>query len=88
MLFGVEEVTSGPVTISLQPGDNAASPEGSGGLVHEWDSAVDNGAGSKGVGGCGVGSFDDNDRTSVVWTFVTKTASALISVCSGRPGFK
>ena len=69
-------------------GDDAAPAEGSAGLKHKWDPAVDEGAGTKGAGGCVAGLFDGKDRISVVCTSIAKTASVIMSVFNGRPGCK
>ena len=68
--------------------NDAASAEGSAGLKHESDPVVDEGAGTKGAGGCVAGIFDGNDRISVVCTSISKTASMIMSVFIGWPGYK
>ena len=73
---------------SLLTANDAASAEGSAGLGHEWDPVVDEGAGTKGAGGCVAGLFDGNDRISVVCTSIAKGTSMIMSVFSGRPGYK
>ena len=75
------------VPLLLTPND-AASAEGSAGLMHESDPAVDKGAGTKGAGNFVAGLFDGNDRISVVCTSVAQTASVIMSVFSGWPGYK
>ena len=88
MRFGLEEATAGLVRPLLMTANDAASAEGSAGLKHKWDPAVDEGAGTKGPGGCVAGLFDGNDRVSVVCTSVAKTASVIMPIFSGRPGYK
>ena len=68
--------------------NDADSAEGSAGLKHESDPVVDEGAGTKGAGGCVTCLLDGNDRISVVCTSVAKTASVTVSVFSARPGYK
>ena len=86
MRFGLEEATAGLARpLLLTDNDAAGSAEGSAGLKHEWD---DEGAGTKGAGGCVAGLFDGNDRVSVVCTSVAKTASVIMPIFSGRPGYK
>ena len=81
-------LTAWLVRPSLLTGDDAPSAEGSAGLKHEWDPVVDEGTGTKGAGGCVAGLFDGNDRVSVVCTSVAKTASVIMPIFSGRPGYK
>ena len=88
MPLGLDKATNWFTRPSLQPGDDAASPEGSAGFMHELDPAVDEGAETYGAGGCGTCSFDDNDRISAVCTSTAKTESAITSALSGRPGFE
>ena len=85
MRFDLKEAAAGRVRPLLRTVNDATSAEGSAGLKHEWD---DEGAGTKGAGGCVAGLFDGNDRISVVCTSVAKTASAIMSIFSGRPGYK
>ena len=88
MRFDLEQVTVGLAIPSLLTFNDAASAEGSAGLKHEWDPVIDQGAGTKGAGGCVAGLFDGNDRISVVCTSVAKTASVIMSVFSCWPGYK
>ena len=88
MRFDLEEATAGLARPLLLTDNDAAFAEGSAGLKHEWDPVVDEGTGTKGAGGCVANLFDSNDRISVVCTSIAKTASAIMSVFSGRPGCK
>ena len=88
MPLGLVKATDWFTRPSLQPGDDAASPEGSAGFMHDLDPAVDEGAGTKAAGGCGACSFDNNDRISAVCKSLAETASAIISAVTGRPGFE
>ena len=72
----------------LTANDAAGSAEGSAGLGHEWDPVVDEGTGTEGAGGCVANLFDGKDRISVICTSIAKTASVIVSVSSGRPGYK
>ena len=85
---GLEEATAGFVRPLLLTANDADSAEGSAGLKHESDPVVDEGAGTKGAGGCVAGLFDGDDRISVVCTSVAQTASVIVSVFRGRPGYK
>ena len=85
MRFGLEEATAGLVRPLLLTDNDAPSAEGPAGFKHEWD---DEGAGTKRPGGCVAGLFDGNDRVSVVCTSVAKTASVIMPIFSGRPGYK
>ena len=85
MRFGLEEAAAGLVRPLLLTANDAAFAEGSAGLKHESDPAIDEGAGTKGAGGCVAGLFDSNDRISVVCTSIARAASVIMSVFNGRP---
>ena len=87
MHFGFEEATAGFVIPLLLTPNDTASAEGSAGLKHEWDPAVDKGAGTKGAGCCVVGLLDGNDRVSVSCTSIARAASVIMSVFNGRPEY-
>ena len=86
--MGLEETAAGLVRPLLLTANDTASAEGSAGLKHESDPVVEEGEGTKGAGGCVAGLFDGNDRISVVCTSIAETASVIVSVFSGRPGYK
>ena len=87
MHFGLEETAAGLVGLLLLTANETASAEGSAGLMHESDPAVDKGAGTKGAGCCVVGLLDGNDRVSVSCTSIARAASVIMSVFNGRPEY-
>ena len=68
---------------SLLTPNDAASVEGSTGLKHEWDPAVDEGVGITWAGGCIARLLNDNARISLVCTSIAKATPMIVSVFSG-----
>ena len=72
----------------MQAGNDAVTAEGSAGIGHDSDPAVAEDVRSEGLGCCVVGLFDGDDIIPFACTPAAKTATAMISAFSGRPGYK